>query len=220
MKNLCLLIIISLTLSSFGFSQKKFSGTITYKIHYLEDSLGNFNDNMFPSTMTVSFRNELSRTTLESSVGKQTIIGNASEKSTIILMDVGDSKYAVKNSKEERQEAIKELPDVYLKYTDETKNIAGYNCKKVQIIQGDKTLDAYFTDEIEVENPNWQSEFKDIKGVLLEYTQISDDVKTKYIAVEIKKEKIKKKDFEIPVDYRIITKKELADALKETNENK
>lgn len=197
------------------YSQKNFSGVIKYAISYESENVNpdNEKNNILPKEMIVTYREVKSKTEIQNSLGRSIIIGDSETQTTIILIEAGDSKLAVRNSKDEREKALSDMPDVLLRYTDETKTILGFNCKKVEVIQGDKKLEAYFTEDIKIDKVNWQNEFKDIKGVLLEYTQISDDVSTRYIATSVNKQKVKKKEFDIPKDYKIVTKKELADAL-------
>lgn len=218
MKLNTILLVITILATNNIIAQRAFSGRITYKIQYEDSETTNPENNDLPSTMTVSLRENLSKTELTTTMGSHIIIGDADEQSTIILINLGESKFYVKNTKEEREKSLADSPPIFLKYTNETKNIAGYNCKKVEIIQGEKNIEAYYTEEIKIEKPNWQTEFKDINGVLLEYTQISDEIKTRYIATEIIKEKINKKEFIVPNEYRLITKEELTEALKEKSD--
>ncbi len=206
---------IFLLFSGLSYSQKPFKGVIEYDIIYESEKEANRkeSDKILPLGMKIFYRSPKVKIEIANQIGKSVIIGDAEEESTVVLLDVLGSKLAIKNTKAEREKAMGDLPKVLIRYTENTKTIAGYLCEEVEIIQGENTMNAFFTEEIKIENPNWLTEYKDINGVLLEYTQISDNMKTRYIAKKIEKMNIKKKEFEIPENYKQISKQELTKLL-------
>jgi GLPGLI family protein len=96
--------------------------------------------------------------------------------------------------------------------TSETKEIAGYTCKKaiITIPEEDQELIVYFTEElgsgaINFDNP----QFKDINGVMLEFEIPNQNFTMKLEAVSVEKKNVPESDFTIPDGYQIKTKEEL-----------
>jgi GLPGLI family protein len=185
-----------------------FQGTITYTIT-VEGELDAMSKAQMPTEMVQTFKGTKIKTEQKSSMGNQTIISDNTEMTSVILLDMMGNKMAIKQSKEDTEKAVKEMPTPKITYTEETKDIAGYKCKKVTLENEGEKMDAYYTEEILVTNPNMLSMFKDIKGVLLEFAQVSGGITLKMTAKEVKKGKIKDSIFEIPSDYKIMTPEEL-----------
>ena len=68
----------------------------------------------------------------------------------------------------------------------------------------------YYTEDLNIENANWNSIFEEVKGVMLEYEQPGlENKKITIFAQTIKKKKIKEKVFNIPDEYERKTIEEL-----------
>ena len=98
--------------------------------------------------------------------------------------------------------------------TTETKDIAGYKCKKAQVTteeDGVKTsYDVWFTDELGGRDINFYNPiYKDINGVLMEFYMKTPQISFKFSASNVEKKSVSAKDFEIPADYKLTTKEEL-----------
>jgi hypothetical protein len=96
--------------------------------------------------------------------------------------------------------------------TKETKVIAGYTCKKAEITskEGVKVI-CYFTDQLgaigitELSNPI----FKDIKGMMLEYSINQQGMNIHSIAKKVTKEKVDDAKFTVPAGYKVMKAEEL-----------
>ena len=192
-----------------------FQGTVTYNVA-VEGEMDAMTKAQIPTEMSQTYKGTKIRTEQKSSMGSTIIISDSETKITTILIDMMGNKMAITQTKEDADKAIKEMPEVKVTYLDETKNIAGYNCKKatVEVMGEEKSnLEVYYTDEIVVSNPNSLSFFKDIKGVLLEYTQSAGELKMKFTAKEIKKSKVKDSLYEIPEGYQQLTQEQFRSML-------
>lgn len=198
-----------------GFSQKNFKGTIFYEIQYLDNDIDTIIKKSLPKKFEVSYQDKQTRTVLKNELGSSVLIANAETGTTTVLFDIKGQKFAIVNNKQDRESLVKAIPETLIKFTDQTKKILGYNCKKAELYQDDKVLEAWYTDEIEIQQVNWFTQFKHIKGVMLEYTQKANGLENRYVAKSIKKEKLKSKVFEIPSDYQIVTKSEFDNFVKE-----
>ncbi len=211
-----ILFILTLILSTVSVNAQKktkpFTGTISFNIAFEGRELDPNEKAQMPTEIKTYYgKDNMIRTDQVSAMGTVSSISNTKTFETMVLFDMMGQKMAVKSTKKEYDESIKDMKyDVTV--TDETKTILEYNCKKA-IVKNDKGTEmiVYYTDEINVPNPNATNPaFKDIKGVALEYTQpTADEELTLHLtAKEIKKGKVKKTMFTVPSGYKVITKEE------------
>jgi GLPGLI family protein len=139
-------------------------------------------------------------------------ISDLEKGSAIVLIDAMGMKIAVEQSKEdiEKNKAEAEIEDPEINFVDETKEIAGYTCKKAEVKSGDEIIEVFYTDEIAVpKGMNDNSGFKGIEGVLMEYSVVQEGLIMIMTVKEIKKGKVNKGMFVIPDDYEVKTAEEL-----------
>ncbi len=209
MKKLFLLLVLSYSLMNLN-AQKKdasFEGTITYSIS-TQGELDAQSKAQMPSEVVWTFKGPKSSMLMKTAFGNINIIANLETKEQVVLYDMMGQKMAIKSSKEETEEALKDIPQVKVNVTNETKKIVGYNCKKIEISDGKYTSNVYVTNDIVIPNANWNTQYKDIDGILLEYTQKATpegDGLILFTAKEVKKTKIKDSAFEIPAEYQQMT---------------
>jgi hypothetical protein len=125
---------------------------------------------------------------------------------TIFIEQMGAKVYTKFNEAEisEIQETRNGSPEIV--YTDSTKTVAGYTCKKAEYkTTGEdgtqKTNVAFYTEELGGEQMNWGSDFQGLKGYPLQFTSVKKDFTVTYTATLVKKGKVKDIDFLIPTDY-------------------
>ncbi len=194
---------------------KEFKGIIVYNITYTESELDPGLLAMMPKTMKVMIKDHMSCTEMKMGMGNTIIIYNSEEKNAITLIDFMGQKYALQISPEEIEAEIEKSQEVSVEITDETKEIAGYTCKKAIIkikekgSEKEKEHYVYYTDELGSESMNYYNPvFKDIKGVMLEYVTVEDDISMKFTAISIDKKNVSDKEFEVPEGYKVVTKSE------------
>ncbi len=120
----------------------------------------------------------------------------------------------IKNACIENDSTLKEENDKYqltFKETKETKEIAGFKCKKViatKVLDPKCTFDVFYTEDIGPETGNALTPYKALKGMPMDYRIMRLGLEMHFIATSVKKEEIKDTDFEIPSFYKILTRKE------------
>lgn len=148
------------------------------------------------------------------------------DKGMVMLMEQMGNKIAVKQTKEEMDKEAaktKEKPaDPKIEYTNETKTIAGYECKKaiVKAVIKDKkeekteTIEIWYSDKFE--NPNkegkgrGQSVMKGLNGMPFEYSGGQGPMKFKMVAKEVSTEPVSDDKFNLSTDgYKLMTMEEL-----------
>lgn len=212
MKKLVLLSLISIFVIN-GYAQKKdagFEGTITYSVT-TQGELDPQTKAQMPSEVVWTYKGPKSSMMMKTAFGNINILANAETKEQVVLYDMMGQKMAIKSSKEETESALKDIPELTIKETTETKQIAGYKCKKIELTDGKTTTNVYVTEDIVIPNANWNGQYKNVKGVLMEYSQKASpdgDAQIIFTAKEVKKAKIKDTAFDIPSDYKQMTMSE------------
>lgn len=213
MRKISLIFALVLVGISFSFAQD-FSGKITYKISYEGRELESTEKAQLPTEEVVTYGLGKMKTEIISPMGNQVVIYDSETKETTILFDAMGQKIAYKSpfDDEAKKQSEEMTKGVKIENTDETKQIAGFKCTKAVVTKGDTTMDVWFTKDLKFAHANEMELYKDIDGLVLEYSEPTQDdeltMKFKASLVEPIK-KIKKKEFSVPLDYKFKTKEEL-----------
>jgi len=103
-------------------------------------------------------------------------------------------------------ESIEETEPPKIVYLDETKDIAGYTCKKAEYITLDEydeevTTIVYYTEDIGSPSMNFGGQFNGLIGYPMEYIMQTDEGTITFSVSALKSKKIKDTEFLIPTDY-------------------
>lgn len=186
---------------------KSFEGTITYDITYPGSTMDA--GGQLPTSVIITIKGDKQRMEQLGGMATITAITDSKLKSQLILIDAMGNKMAYRVAAKETDSALATTTPAKVKILDETKDIAGYKCKKAEVTIDDNTAIYYFTEDMGIDNPNWSSPFREIKGMLMEYEQSQNGLKMKFTAKTVKAEKIKDTKFMMPTDYKELTKEEL-----------
>jgi len=214
-KSIALLAVLTCFLSAgLLMAGKPFEGVITYKISYPDSKFTESQLAMFPKMLTVSIKAPKSKTEISTSMGNQVEIMDYNDKSKVGLINMMGQKYAIKQTYEEilKENADEAKPTVVL--SPETKTIAGFLCKKATVTVDDDgqktTYEVYYCNELGSAIANFDNPvYKDIDGVLMEFSTKTPQFTMKFSATDVARKSISTKEFEIPSDYTVTTKEEL-----------
>lgn len=197
------------------FAGKPFEGVITFKISYPDNKFTESQMAMFPKVVTVSIKGTKSRMDMQMSGMNTVEISDYEAKTKVALLNLMGQKYAIKQTSDDIAKEMAKEPASTVEITSETKMIAGYSCKKAVITVNDdgvkSTYEAFFTNEFgggkmsNFDNPL----YKDIDGVLLEFSMKTRELNMKFTATSVEKKSLPAKDFEIPSEYTLTTQEEL-----------
>lgn len=115
----------------------------------------------------------------------------------------------------EKEAEIKKENSAYkLKWEEskETKVIAGYKCKKLNVVMVDHPgvkYEAYYTNEMGNENVNDLSPYVGVKGMLMQYRLKKMGLELQFTARSVKKSEVADNVFEIPAYFKIVPKPEI-----------
>lgn len=190
-------------------------GIIEYDITYPKmDKDDIFIMGMMPKEMKMKFKNNNTIGELKTGSGVFTtkFITDNNKRSLFHYLKLVNKKYGVElDSVEIQKNFSKNFSDMKLVFSNETKVIAGYNCKRADAIfdNPDRNFSIYYTEEIAISEPNWCTPFHEIKGVLMEYTIIQFNFEMRLVARQILQEDLSDDEFAIPAEYEKITAAEM-----------
>lgn len=188
-------------------------GVIEFEVTYPETDAGDLMAGILPNEMTLKFKDNKTIGKLSSmGIFTTSIIAYPDSKKVAQLVRIMTKKYVLMLDSAEVQDLYSELPEMTVHFVDETKEIAGYKCKKAIItFKNDikEEFSVYYTNDIEIENSNWPTPFHEIDGVLLEYRVRKYNIEMRLTATRVTKSTIDDSEFEIPPDYNKITQEEM-----------
>jgi GLPGLI family protein len=192
-------------------------GTIEYKIVVLDSA--NPLAKMAPDKMVVKFKNNIAYADLEAGMGmfQVVFVNNEPAKKLTQMVHIIDKKWAYTA---DTGVVRKELNhDIQYDITDTagTKVIAGYNCKKAIAHSRNKKgpdVELYYTNDIQLDQPNWATPFNGVEGVLMQYRISKYGFYMEFTAQKVQPDKIDDNLFKIPPDYKMMSKKDIDDLIK------
>lgn len=215
------IIIISVfLLSCGGNSSDKSQGIIAYKVSYPKMDKHNLMFDFMPKKMVLKFKDDKYKTTLSAGMGmfKTSFIVDQEEDQFSQMVKLINKKYILTLKGDEIKKSINQLPSFHIEYTGETKKILNYVCEKAIITVDNEANDAftvYFTDKIQLDNPNWNNQFNGIDGVMLEYQYEKYGICMRFKAKNIKFTEIDESEFEINEKYEFISEAEMDNEMQE-----
>lgn len=182
--------------------------TITYTIN-IDDSQAS-NDaiaSLKSSSKTVFIKGMNSRTDLSSPTFMQSMIYQKNTGTAVILREFGANKFMTKLDQTKWKEENKKFDGMRIETTGETKTIIGYECKKVNMVMANGSIfSVYYTPAIAPSVKEFEYQFKDIPGLVLESESVdADGNKIRYTAKQINFNPVPPSKFDIPTSgYRIL----------------
>jgi len=183
-------------------------GKVVYDVTFETEDMNPMMKAMLPSEVVTYFSDNKTCTVISMGMNlmEMRLISDCKNFKHTFLFNGMGSKSAMVLDKEQVEKNFASKVDLQVKHTSETKDIAGVTCKEAIITDStNHTYPVYYTDEIAVNSPNWSSPFKEIDGILMEYSLNLGGMVMHLKAKEIVNTKNEKSYFEVPEGYKIIT---------------
>ena len=189
-------------------AQKAFEGTSIYEIEYedLPEEMEGY-EAMLPKETMMKIKGAKTKTEQNTGMGSTISIYDGDNETSTTLMNMMGNKVAIKMNKEEMK-AQKPEKEPEIIYTEESKEIAGYPCKKAKITYNEdgETLTVFYTEEINAQKA--QSQYEGLKGFPMQYEIFNQGIKMIMTVKEVKAEKVAASEFTTPKDYQTMTMEE------------
>lgn len=203
------LVLICLCWASFSKAQKLLSeGAIFYDISVETGSeTPKLADSFDGATASVFIKGTQSRSDLKTALGSSITFFDAKTGNGVVIREFGSQKLLIRMNKQNWVDKNKRYAGIRFTITNDKKQIAGYNCTRADAMLKDGTsFSVYFTEEVLMENKDYDAQFKDLPGIPLEFESTVGKVKVKYTVSKISFDPVPVQKFEIPkVGFREMT---------------
>ena len=193
-------------------------GKINFSITYDQSKVGGYSTAVLPKEMIMEFSGNKVMSRIEGGLGFFSLVHLSDmrySQHTTWLKFI-DKKYIYEGDKRESPCCFSMLDGMQLKFTDNTKEIAGLNCLKAIASfpeNGTEAFDIWYTNELDINNPNSNTPFMDIPGVMLEFNTLMGNANMRMMATKYEVRHIPQKEFLVPENYRPVSKTEMESIL-------
>jgi GLPGLI family protein len=204
MKKIIFTLSIALLAATTLTAQKKsnFQGSVTYSISF--DGAGlppEALEMLKGAEATTTIKADKRKVDMNMPMQSTTVFIDNKSKDIVTLMDIMGQKYLIRMNEKDIKKEEDDAPKTSIKYLDETKEIAGYKCKKAEVTTKTKSGEedvsiVFYTTEIPTSE--LKAAYKGLNGFPLEYSLNQGGIKMMFTAKNISKEEIKDSSFEIP----------------------
>lgn len=222
MKKIVLSAFAALIAVSSTLAQKKspaFEGTISYTISFEgsglpQEALAMLNG----AELTTYIKGDKRRTDMNMAIQSTSSYTDLKAKTVITIMDIMGQKYLIRMNEKDIQKEEEKAPDLSIKYLDETKEIAGYKCKKAEVTLKTKEgkediVSVFYTDQIPASQI--KAAYKGLNGFPMEYSLFQGGIKMTFTAKSVSKDPVADTKFDIPKDgYTETTMEEFQNTIK------
>jgi GLPGLI family protein len=159
-------------------------------------------------TKKVFIKGNDARVDVESSGFFQSLIYDKANQQAVVLRVLGTNKFITRLPPADWILENKKFDSLKITYQSATKTIIGYDCKMATLLLKDGSeYRIYYTTSIAPSVREFDYEFKDIPGFVLEYEVKQANKSVRYIATRISFSPVAASRFDIPVSgYRILDK--------------
>lgn len=215
MKKTLFFIAAALCLNSAIAQKGSFEGKVVYELSFPGMELDANTAAMMPKESSFFIKDTKSRMEMSMGMGMSTVtLSDSKDKSTTLLYDMMGNKMAIKMTEEEmkKKNASEKTPTV--KQLPETKEIAGYKCKKAEISLNDAentVTTVYYCPELSSKNLVFgQDHLKGIDGFPMEFETKQQGMTMRFAAKQVTKEAVADSKFTVPSDYKPMTMDEFS----------
>jgi len=185
-------------------------GIITYQVNYLPNEKDNPIVTLLPSTVDLKFKENNISLFSQGYLGffSTRYISCYKGEQSHLLFKVLNNRFDYTFCRKEIAFIYKNHQDTRIEYCDSVKIIAGYDCKMAIIHYPDPQVEeikVFYTHEISLKDPNRNTPFKDLKGVLLEFETTINNIDAQFVAVKVSEEKVNDTEFTVPDNYMSIS---------------
>lgn len=158
------------------------------------------------TTKTVYIKGNDSRIDIVSPSFSQTTFYDKNSGNAVVLREFGNNKVITKLSKSQWIEKNKKYLESNISFNGDTKIILGYECKSASILTKDSSvINVFYATSIITSVKEFEYQFKDIPGLVLEYEIEEGKQKIKYLATKINLSPVSTSKFDVPTaGYRML----------------
>lgn len=211
MSFLCCSLLIWSCGDSSGFMKpgKIANATIEYEIKFPYIEEDDMISTFLPDKMTLHLKGDEYSTKIKTIGGvfKTSEIVNAKDKKYQQSLKLFTKKLTCDFDNDDMRIFKKDFPNFTLIPSSETATIAGVECKKmIGVFHDIQTPDfaVYYTDQFEIENPNFCNPFSEVKGLLMAYEIEQFDTRARITASNVTFDQVDEGEIAVDTDYQTV----------------
>lgn len=202
----------SCSIESSIFGGKMRSGSVNFAVSFPYMEEGNSMVSIMPQEMVMKFQDGKYKTEFSTYGGvfRSNVLVDTEKKEYKQMLKVFRKKLACKFDAVDMDELMMEFPPFSIIPSNKLDTIAGVPCKTAIGVfhdVGADNIDIYYTDEIQLDKPNWCTPFAEIDGVLMGYDVDMFDIRMRLLATEVSTGGFDEKEFAIDKDYKMVSYK-------------
>ena len=188
-------------------------GEIHYAVEYV-GRFGSFPEEFRPKNLIVSFKDDKIVYELISPIGNSGIINlaNPAKKIYDTYISLFTIRYYYDAEPNELRPGFEAMNGMELHKTSKSAVICGYNCKNAEITfprDRSKRFSIWYTDEINVKNPNISTPFNEIDGVLMSFLFLMGGTEIHFTAETVYKKEISDRMFDRREKFKKVSKDDI-----------
>lgn len=187
-------------------SNKVGEGVIEYALSFPDYDPNGIMAGMLPERTTVSFMEDRQVAELSAGMGmfRTVMMADNANKAMDYHLSLMSKKIVARMIPSDLGMFQAESGTPTILYTNDIDTVAGYPCKRaVAIFDGieQPEVELWYTDRIDLKNPNWFGPFSEIPGVLLRYELMQNGVRMRLDAISVVPGKVDPAKFEVKKDF-------------------
>ena len=199
-----------------AFEKHVSEGVILYDVYYPELDSNNLMLEMLPDEMVMTFKGNKWRSDLRTGAGivEMSVIADGENKKLHNMVKLFSDRYVLSLNHQGALMMTDVLPPFQIKALEVTDTLAGALCKHVLIDFGAAKGESYefaYTNEIDIQHPNWCAPYHEIQGVLLDYRIENYGMNMHLVARQIIPSPVDEVTFEVDEKYEPLTRQEFDD---------
>ncbi len=186
------------------------------EIHYNIEYTGNIGlpRELMPRNLIVSFKDDKILFDISGPIGNSGILNLSNPEEGIYdtYISLLTWHYYYSAQPGEIHPGFEAMTGLQIKKTQKTSVICGFNCKNAEVTvpsRNDRVYQVWYTDEIDVKNPNASTPFAEIDGVLMNFFFIMGPAELHFEAETVYKKEIPDITFERRTKYSRVSKEEI-----------
>ncbi|MBL7914103.1 MAG: hypothetical protein JNL49_03585 [Bacteroidia bacterium] len=183
-------------------------GKIVYEVTFESADINPIMKALLPGEVTTYFSGGKTCTIISMGMNmmETRLISDAMSFKYTTLVSAMGKKMALVLDKNQVAQNYSDRVELKVVHTGETKEIAGIKCKQAMVTDStNNTYPVYYTEDFDVQSPNWSSPFRDIDGMLMEYSIRFGDMVMNLKAKEIVAGKNDVSLYTVPEGYEVFT---------------
>jgi hypothetical protein len=213
------LLFIALVFAITGYSCTEKGGKYINQgeIHYTIDYVGNFGPmpkEVLPKNLVVAFKKDKVLFEMLSSFGNSGILNLANPEKGILdsYFSLFTLKYFYAVQPGEQYPGFEAMEGLEVRKTSRTSVICGYNCKSAEVtfpFDRSRIYEVWYTNEINIKNPNTATPFNQIDGVLMSFFFFLGTAELHFDAETVYKKEIPDEQFERRQKFSRVSRQEI-----------